>query len=112
MPLMLKWMNFEQIRKFIARRSVAKGQSGPNLDRLTAIIRNAGTRLPGTCLSRSLAGAMVLARFGHPSEVLIGVSMDQDFQAHAWLECAGAPITERDIAAVRWKQLTRVTIGS
>lgn len=111
--LMFKTMSFAQITRFIARRAVRRVSPPPlELPRLAAIVQNAGARIPSTCLSRSLAGALVLARFGYPSEVLIGVSTDQDFQAHAWLESEGTPITEKDPAAAQWNQLTRVTVGS
>jgi hypothetical protein len=111
--MMFKLMTFEQIGKFISRRKVNRSSSQtPTLARLAEIIENAGRRIPSTCLSRSLAGALVLARFGHPSDVLIGVSTEKDFQAHAWLESHGTAITERDVAAVQWNQLTRVSLGS
>lgn len=110
---MLKLMDFEQITTFVSRRRVQKREiPAVSLPRLSAIIQNAGTRLPSTCLSRSLAGAVVLARFGYRSAIKIGVSTGQDFHAHAWLESDGAPITEPDVPASRWKPLTRLTIGS
>jgi hypothetical protein len=110
---MFKLMSFEQITKLASRQTVKDHEAPPlTLTRLSQIIQNAGNRLPSTCLSRSLAGAIVLARFGYASVVQIGVSTEQDFQAHAWLESGGASITEPDVPASRWKPLTRLTIGS
>jgi hypothetical protein len=110
---MFKMMSFEQISNFVSRQTVADRDASPlSLTRLSEIIQNAGNRLPSTCLSRSLAGAIVLARFGYASAVQIGVSTEQDFHAHAWLESGGASITEPDVPASRWKPLTRLTIGS
>jgi hypothetical protein len=110
--LMLKITTFEQITNFVSRRPIATANARVvSLARLAAIIQSSGARLPGTCLSRSLAGAVILARFGYPSQVQIGVSTDKDFAAHAWLECGGTPITEPYVDASRWKELTRVTVG-
>lgn len=110
---MFTLMDFEQITTFVSGRRVQKRKTPTlSLARLSEIIQNAGTRLPSTCLSRSLAGALVLARFGYRSAIQIGVSTEQDFHAHAWLESDGAPITEPDIPASRWKPLTRLTIDS
>jgi Transglutaminase-like superfamily len=110
---MFKLMDFQQITTFVSRRRVQKRKTPTlSLARLSQIIQNAGTRLPSTCLSRSLAGALVLARFGYRSAVQIGVSTDQDFHAHAWLESDGASITEPDVPPSRWKPLTRLTINS
>lgn len=110
---MFKMMSFEQISKFVSRQRVADPKALPlSISRLSEIIQNAGYRLPSTCLSRSLAGAIVLARFGYSSAVQIGVSTEQDFHAHAWLESGGTSITEPDVPASRWKPLTRLTIGS
>ena len=38
-----------------------------------------------SCLILSLTGAQLLARYGHPFTVNIGVSKEEDFHAHAWL---------------------------
>ena len=111
--LTLKVKDFDQIRKFVSRQTVRSGQaSSISLDRLTQIIRNSGARVSSTCLSRSLAGAVMLSRFGYPCEIQIGVSIDQDFQAHAWLESNGTAITEPAIPAARWQPLIRLTVGS
>lgn len=108
--VMFKLMSFDQISKYVSRRTIRDSSAkAPSLARLAAIIRNAGTRIPSTCLSRSLAGALVLARFGYGSELRIGVSTGQDFHAHAWLECEGTAITEPDLAV---NELTTLTIGS
>lgn len=113
MRAMFKMMSFEQIAKFVSRQTVKSSQAHPlSLTRLAEIIQNAGTRVPSTCLSRSLAGAVVLARFGYHSQIQIGVSTEADFQAHAWLEADGTAITEPDIPGPRWKPLTRLTVGS
>jgi hypothetical protein len=43
-----------------------------------------------TCLTRALAGTMMLARRGYPTTLCIGVSKrGDDLSAHAWVECGG-----------------------
>ena len=104
--------SFRRITDFVASRPVqANASTRPPLERLYAILQNAGVRVPSTCLTRSLAGAVVLARFGYPSQVCIGVSGTPDFQAHAWLECEGRCLGENADSAARWKELTRVSVG-
>ena len=44
------------------------------------------------CLVRSLVLTELLARRGIDSSLVIGVRPDPHFQAHAWVECAGAPL--------------------
>jgi hypothetical protein len=111
--MMFKMMSFERLTGFVARRKIKDARARAiSLARLAAIIQNAAKRVPGTCLSRSLAGAIVLARFGYDSQVQIGVSAEKGFEAHAWLESGGTPITEPDIPASRWKELTRITVSS
>lgn len=109
----LKIQDFEQLKKFLSRQTVkGSGARSLSLTRLAQIIQNAGTRVSSTCLSRSVAGAVVLARFGYASEIQIGVSTDQDFQAHAWLESEGTAITEPEIPAAHWQPLTTLKVGS
>jgi hypothetical protein len=104
--------SFRRITDFVASRHVQPTASTRlPLDRLYAILHNAGARVPSTCLTRSLAGAVVLARFGYASQVCIGVSGTPDFQAHAWLECEGHCLGENEDSVTRWKELTRVSVG-
>jgi len=111
--LMLRVKDFEQLRDFVSHQTVSKVDAqSVSLARLSQIVRNAGARFPGTCLTRSLAGALLLARFGYCSEIRIGVSTDQDFQAHAWLESDGTAITEPEVPAAGWRPLTCLKVGS
>jgi hypothetical protein len=104
--------SFHRITDFVAARRVrAHAHTRLPLERLYAILHNAGVRVPSTCLTRSLAGAVVLARFGYPSQVCIGVSGTPDFRAHAWLECEGRCLGENADSVAHWKELTRVSVG-
>ena len=44
------------------------------------------------CLVRSLVLTSLLARRGISSTLIIGVRSEPKFEAHAWVECAGAPL--------------------
>lgn len=44
------------------------------------------------CLMRSLVLTELLVRRGIASSLVIGVRSAPDFEAHAWVECAGAPL--------------------
>jgi hypothetical protein len=74
-------------------------------------LRAAVRRLPGrtTCLTRAIAGRMMLAWRGTPSTVVLGVASDGDkLSAHAWLVtadgcvCGGREAERfRPLAAIR-----------
>lgn len=51
-----------------------------------------------TCLTRSLAAQVLLARTGHACSVEIGVARDarEGLRAHAWIESGGVIILESD----------------
>jgi hypothetical protein len=74
------------------RRTVAP----PPPERIAWAVRAVGVATPrgSNCLVRALATQAMLARYGYPSELKIGVRKSEDgaFAAHAWLECAGAVI--------------------
>jgi hypothetical protein len=44
------------------------------------------------CLVRSLVLTSLLARRGIRASLIIGVRSEPRFEAHAWVECAGAPL--------------------
>ena len=49
-----------------------------------------------TCLTHALAGQILLARYGYPAVINVGVAKPEtdmkSFQSHAWLECDGQVI--------------------
>jgi hypothetical protein len=67
---------------------------------LTArMVRSAARRTLGSpaCLEQSLALWWLLGRQGIASSVRIGTrKADQKFEAHAWVECDGAPLNEAE----------------
>lgn len=65
-------------------------------------VRYAARYVPGAlCLAQSLTIQYLLARSGHRVEVRVGVAPANDvsvepFRAHAWVECDGQPLAERE----------------
>jgi hypothetical protein len=60
-------------------------------------IRSAALRSPGgaTCLERSMVLWYLLRRAGIPAELCIGGRKSEvNFEAHAWVECAGLVFTD------------------
>ncbi|MBE0625932.1 MAG: lasso peptide biosynthesis B2 protein [Burkholderiales bacterium] len=58
---------------------------------------------PSTCLTRSLLLGWLLHRRGVPSELRIGVRLDEGrLEAHAWVECDGKPINDAEDVAARF----------
>jgi Transglutaminase-like superfamily len=50
---------------------------------------------PFTCLTRSMLLHWFLRRGGVPSELRLGVRIEQGaFSAHAWVECSGVPVND------------------
>lgn len=74
----LRILRFPAARRILAGR----GAAGDPSEVLRAV-DSAARFVPGaTCLARSLAARSL----GHPSRVLLGVSREGGFSAHAWIE--------------------------
>ncbi len=73
---------------------------------LTRRIRFAAALLPwrATCLPQSLAVIALLEQMGVESTLRIGI-YPFPFAAHAWVECAGSPVTETTEALDRYRTL-------
>jgi hypothetical protein len=79
-------------------RTVAPDERSAQLTgvRLGGTVGRALGRLPfdGRCLVRSLVLSVLLARRGIESTVVIGVTPQPEFAAHAWVECRGYPLLD------------------
>ena len=65
------------------------------VERLEWAVRNSSRMVPGaTCLTQALALQYLLARASYASSIHIGVAKkpDRGFEAHAWVEHAGATL--------------------
>ncbi len=66
------------------RETIDVGRAARLVDAVTSCYPNA------TCLKKSLILLRVLRKRGIPAELRLGVrKVDEDFSAHAWIECAG-----------------------
>jgi len=68
---------------------------------------------PSTCLTRSLLFNWMLRRRGVPSELRIGIRMENSaLRAHAWVEVAGVPVNDEPDVARRFAAFTDLAPGS
>lgn len=90
----LRVLPFERLRRMLSRFAHAPPDvspaTQPEIDTIVWSLSAAGRTLPdaGRCLIEALAGHVLLARRGVPTDLRIGVARDPDgtFKAHAWLE--------------------------
>ena len=64
----------------------------PDADRIAWAVAVTAGYIPGaTCLTRAIAGEVLLSRAGLPAELRIGVATDgyRKLEAHAWIESGG-----------------------
>lgn len=76
--------------------------------RIAGIINAAGNVIPATtCLSKALAGYVILNRYGYQAKLHIGVSQDKErmLEAHAWLSLNGDIILGRVPDLERFREL-------
>jgi len=80
-------------------------------EEILRLVQAAARRCPvgSTCLTRALAGQLLLRKAGIESRLCIGVMRDQlrAFQAHAWLERDGKVILGGSDADIRQWSLLR-----
>ncbi len=85
---LLFWLEKASVQ-FRARSSAERPPSG----RIIWAIQAASKWVPNanSCLPRALAARFLLARWGYPAELSIGVAKDGDgkLEAHAWVESLG-----------------------
>jgi Transglutaminase-like superfamily len=75
--------------------------------RVVWAVQVASRRVPGaSCLTQALAAKLLLARWGVPSQLRIGVARGEqgNFQAHAWLEAVGQVVIG-DVGLERYVRL-------
>jgi hypothetical protein len=76
-------------------RGLAGGRPGAPADsaEVVAALGRASRAVPrATCLVQALAGAVMLARHGHPASLRIGVGAGPGAVAHAWVESGGTVV--------------------
>src|SRR4051794_21977260 len=78
------------VARRLARRTPRRKYASP--EAIAAALGRGSRLVPrATCLGQALAGAVLLARHGHPAALRIGVASDRPRAvAHAWVESQGA----------------------
>jgi hypothetical protein len=80
--------------EFSRRTSPRQSPSSPSSERITWAISAVGRRIPflSKCLIQAVAAKILLARWGYPAFMRIGVSRGDNgrLEAHAWVESQGA----------------------
>ena len=85
---------FASLRRWTARlgrpRDPSSGAVPLPAERIAWAVSAASGRVPGgqNCLARALTTQTLLARYGHPARLRIGVAhtTERGFHAHAWVE--------------------------
>lgn len=75
----------------IARPHVSTARTGRDIHECVWAVETASRHVPGTtCLTKSLAGQVLLGRNGYDSVLRIGIARGEDgLTAHSWLEHRG-----------------------
>jgi len=90
--IMLWILPFSVIKKIIKKITVINQENDANskisIETLTWAIRVMSIYTPkATCLTRAIAGQILLSRYNYSSNIKIGVyKNEEEFEAHAWLE--------------------------
>ena len=79
----MRAQSVDKLRSWATR----SGSTTTAADRVVWSVKVASRKMPGvTCLCRALALQRLLGKYGHDSELMIGVEKHNDrFGAHAWL---------------------------
>jgi hypothetical protein len=89
----LRLLPFKTMLNLIKRAPIKREPTSFPLVQLIRAIDIAGRNVPRTtCLARAIAGQAFLARYGHQTDLRIGVlknPSDTRVKAHAWLESRG-----------------------
>ena len=89
----LRLLPFRTMLTLVNSAPIKPGRTSFPLNQLLGAMDTAGRNVPrATCLVRAMAGQALLARYGHPTDLRIGVLKDQSekrVKAHAWLESQG-----------------------
>jgi len=73
-------------------------------------VRLASRYVPrATCLTQALTAQMLLSWAGIEGTLHIGVRMDPDFAAHAWVECGGRILVGGTVESARYEPM--LTVG-
>ncbi len=99
----LRLLPFRTMLTLIQRVPINSGPTSVALNQLLGAMDTAGRNVPrATCLVRAMAGQAFLSRYGHETDLRIGVLKDQSekrVKAHAWLESRGVVLLGGTVGA-------------
>ncbi|MCP5150991.1 MAG: lasso peptide biosynthesis B2 protein [Ectothiorhodospiraceae bacterium] len=82
---------YPRVQRRIRAPAVDASVPHVELDQVLWAVHAAARHVPigATCLVHAVAGSLLLARHGHPSQIRIGVARGTEggLEAHAWVEC-------------------------
>ena len=88
---------FRTLRSWAERGPWPTSQDGVTDPERAAELVEAAARyhlLGTTCLTRALVLCTLLRRRGHDARLVVGCARPEErFEAHAWIDCAGTPLT-------------------
>jgi hypothetical protein len=99
--LALWLLPWPMVRKRVHRVTAERNSkcSGPTIPQVVWAIEAASRRIPGAgnCLVQALAARTLLAHYGYPATIHVGVRTGSGtrFGAHAWVSCAGQTVIGR-----------------
>ncbi|MEN8141908.1 MAG: lasso peptide biosynthesis B2 protein [Thermodesulfobacteriota bacterium] len=106
--LRLQFVPFNRLLTQLAGQPLAQPAARLERQRLLWIFRAACRLIPlTTCLSRAMAGYILLCRYGLAPTLHIGVAKDpeQELAAHAWLTLAGQVVVGHIPDLERFREL-------
>jgi hypothetical protein len=96
-PAAIALVSFRRLRAWAERAPERPGIAPrPSPERAAALVEAAARYhlVRASCLARALVLCRLLRRRGHPARlVLAGARFAGRFEAHAWIDCAGTPLT-------------------
>lgn len=107
---------FDTLRRWVERTARERATAGrASEEQIVWAVARASHYVPGahSCLPRALAAHVLLRREGHPSDLRIGVALDEHkkLQAHAWVESRGKVVIG-DTDLTRYTPLPSVSQSS
>jgi hypothetical protein len=98
----IEWLmhsaNLQSVHVLLCRSEVAasRSRSGPSVEDLCHAVDLACVFYPKgvLCLQRSAATTLILRRYGHKAEFVIGAQI-LPFKSHAWVEIDGAVVNDK-----------------
>jgi hypothetical protein len=104
-----RWIEHSLERCHANRRATSHNRSRTARD-IAWAIRLASRYVPrATCLTQALAAQVLLIHAGIKSRIVLGVSNEKDFRAHAWVESEGSILLGNTAGFERYAPILTLT---